>query len=94
MSGAPDHTDGHIVRLNPTCVDRLARHLHFTMERLDPTEENKWDLLNEDRRDFYRECVREVFWEISSEPALVRVLAQRVYRPRRHRRALQDLRKA
>jgi hypothetical protein len=63
-----------IGRLNATAVDRLARHLHFTMERLDPSEDHEWNRLTESQRDFYRECVREVFWKISSEPVLVRVL--------------------
>lgn len=63
-----------IGRLNASSVDRLARHLHFTMERLDPSEDQEWSRLTEVQRDFYRECVREIFWEISSEPVLVRVL--------------------
>lgn len=44
--------------------ERLARHLHFTMERFDPSEEEEcWEALNEVRREFYRACLREVLLE-------------------------------
>ena len=30
----------------------LAKVLHFTMERLDPSEEDDWDAMDEQRKDF------------------------------------------
>jgi hypothetical protein len=47
-------------------VEALARHLHWTMERFDPSDderESEWDTLTEPEREFYRSCVREFLLE-------------------------------
>lgn len=55
-------------------IERLARHLHFTMERIDPSESENFDALTEREREFYRACVREILFELPREKELVRGL--------------------
>lgn len=43
-----------------TAIDRLAEHLHFTMERFDPSDDGVWSALPPYRQEFYRACVREL----------------------------------
>lgn len=54
-------------------ITKLARRLHWTMERFDPSEdENEWDDLSETRRDFFRACVRELLLDLGSDrPAVL-----------------------
>ena len=40
--------------------EELAKTLHFTMEHLDPSEENDWDAMDEQRKDFFRCCVNSI----------------------------------
>jgi hypothetical protein len=47
-------------------LDAIARRLHEVMERLDPTDDPEWDSLTDDRREFYRQCVKEVLHETAS----------------------------
>lgn len=53
--------------LEGKALDRLARRLHETMERLDPAEDDAWDDLPEFRKQFFRGCVREMFYSLRSE---------------------------
>lgn len=57
-----------------TAVELLARHLYFTMERLDPSEDAAWEGLTEVQRDFFRACIRELLLDRES------VLAALAYR--------------
>lgn len=42
-------------------IDRLAQHLHLTMERFDPSEdEDEWASLSSKQKEFYRACIREL----------------------------------
>ena len=44
-------------------VETLAKRLHQTMERLDPSEQEDWSGLRELEREFYRSCVRDLLLE-------------------------------
>lgn len=47
-------------------IEKLARRLHWTMERFDPSDnerESEWDTLTQTEREFYRASVRELFLE-------------------------------
>jgi hypothetical protein len=41
-------------------IEVLAEHLHWEMERMDPTDDDNWAAMSEFRRDFYRLCVRSL----------------------------------
>lgn len=42
--------------------EALAKRLHFTQERFDPSGES-WEALADYEREFYRACVRELMLE-------------------------------
>lgn len=44
-------------------VERLARRLHATMERFDPTGDVGWDQMEPYRKEFFRACIRELILE-------------------------------
>jgi hypothetical protein len=74
-------------------VGRLARHLHSTMERLDPSQDSEWDDLTEAEQDFYRAVVREMLREIPNDRELVLALSRDAASRQRPRKpALQDSR--
>lgn len=65
----PPAADG----LSPNAaVEELARHLHDRMEQLHPTEDDRWDMLDERRREFYISCVKYLL----AERDLIRVACQ------------------
>ena len=41
-------------------IEQLARHLHWHMERLEPTDEPEWDSLSNFQKEFYRLCVEGI----------------------------------
>ena len=43
--------------------EALAKRLHFTMERFDPSGSESWELLMPIEREFYRACIRELMIE-------------------------------
>ena len=45
-------------------LDRLARRLHETMERLDPTDDPAWDAMPELNKEFYRQCIKSIVYEL------------------------------
>jgi hypothetical protein len=47
----------------PDAIDALARRLHRTMDRIDPAPESAWDGIDEENREFYRECIRDLLKE-------------------------------
>jgi hypothetical protein len=59
-------------------IELLAKHLHWTMERFDPTEpEYTWDKLAPFEQEFRRACVRELLinsdWiEVALQPNSLR----------------------
>ena len=63
-------------------IDRLAQHLHRTMERWDSTEPDyTWDKLAPYQQEFLRGCVRELLaWEDLIDVALERpsLIASRI----------------
>lgn len=62
MTGQAGDTTGRILPgSRDDAIDRLARHLYWTMERFDPSEEvEEWSELAPFRQEFYRACVREL----------------------------------
>jgi hypothetical protein len=41
-------------------IEQLSQRLHWTMERMDPTDDPEWESLNDHQRAFYRACVRDL----------------------------------
>jgi hypothetical protein len=65
MSGAPESKTDDITKSNNIstesgAVDDLARHLHWTMLRIDLLEDDDWNDLTEASKEFYRACIREL----------------------------------
>lgn len=46
-------------------VDALARRLYETMDKIDPVPNSEWPDLDEENRDFYRACIRDLLAERS-----------------------------
>ena len=44
-------------------IEELARRLYETMDKLDPVECPAWGALEEENREFYRACVRDLLQE-------------------------------
>jgi hypothetical protein len=61
---------------SPLRALKLDERAFRLRKRLGRPEDHEWEALTEPQRDFYRECVREVFWEISRAPKLLRVLGR------------------
>jgi hypothetical protein len=49
---------------DPEAIERLARHLHFTMERFDPSPDPDWSNLTNAQRELFRSCIRELLLEL------------------------------
>lgn len=47
-------------------LDRLARRLHETLERLDPTDGPSWGFMPDINKELYRQCVKAVVREFLS----------------------------
>jgi hypothetical protein len=45
---------------NSDLLEILAKRLHFKMEMLDPTLDDKWDELSDLKKEFYRQCCKEI----------------------------------
>jgi hypothetical protein len=59
---SPSHREaGHLDR--ESAIELLAQHLHWTMERFDPSEDETWEGMTEVQREFFRACVRELLCE-------------------------------
>jgi hypothetical protein len=41
-------------------IEELAKHLHWTLERYDPTSDPTWDCLNDHQREIYRATIRSL----------------------------------
>lgn len=54
-----------IANADATATERLARHLHWSMERLDPTDSPNWDTMSERDRDLYRQCVKTLLCDVA-----------------------------
>ena len=72
-AGAPSPKT-ETIPLDGEAIERLARHLHFTMERFDPSEDGNWSRMTNADQEFYRSCVRELLWELTTEPKLIQAL--------------------
>ncbi len=49
--------EGERAAVKEDCVEALSRQLHHKMEHLDPSEEECWDALSDQRKEFFRQCV-------------------------------------
>jgi hypothetical protein len=47
----------------PDAINALARRLYGTMDRIDPAPGSAWDEIDEENREFYRECIRDLLKE-------------------------------
>lgn len=57
-----------------THLEKLARRLHDKAEHLDPTDDDLWDAMSEDRRDFYRLCIE---WLLLEPELILAALGER-----------------
>ncbi len=61
-----DSSGDHVVGSRADAIDTLARALHRSMEKRDPSlsaEIETWESIGSRERDFYRGCVTDILYE-------------------------------